>query len=28
LLLEGTPASNGQVSQHQGDKPRFSFQKQ
>jgi hypothetical protein len=26
-LLEGTPASNGQVSQHQGGKPRFSFQK-
>jgi hypothetical protein len=28
LLLDGTPASNGQVSQHQGGKPRFSFQKQ
>ena len=27
VLLEGTPASNGQVSQHQGGKPRFSFQK-
>jgi hypothetical protein len=27
VLLEGTPASNGQVSQHQG-KPRLSFQKQ
>ena len=27
VLLEGTPASNGQVSQHEGGKPRFSFQK-
>jgi hypothetical protein len=28
VLLDGTPASNGQVAQHRGAKPRFSFQKQ
>jgi hypothetical protein len=28
VLLTGDPASNGQVGQHGGAKPRFSFQKQ
>jgi len=28
VLLDGTPASNGQVAKQGGAKPRFSFQKQ